>query len=115
MTLLVRHPSTPAGAVHTVDADLERVAGGVVATFRVSGDLSRLVLPEPAAAGRADDLWKTTCFELFVEGEGATYREFNFSPSTRCSIAPKMLLPSASSISMRTRSPKRMYSVTALP
>jgi hypothetical protein len=82
MTLLVRHPSTPAGAVHTVDADLERVAGGVVATFRVSGDLSRLVLPEPAAAGRADDLWKTTCFELFVEGEGATYREFNFSPST---------------------------------
>jgi hypothetical protein len=82
MTLLVRHPSTPAGAVHTVDAELERVVGGAIATFRVSGDLSRLVLPEPAAAGRADDLWKTTCFELFVEGEGATYREFNFSPST---------------------------------
>ena len=83
MTLLVRHPSTPAGAVHTVDAELERVADGVIATFRVSGDLSRLVLPGPAAAGRADDLWKTTCFELFVEGEGAAYREFNFSPSSR--------------------------------
>lgn len=83
MTLLVRHPSTPAGAVHTVDADLERVEGGVVATFRVSGDLSRLVLPAPDAPERADDLWKTTCFELFVEGEGAAYREYNFSPSTR--------------------------------
>ena len=30
---------------------------------------------------RADDLWRTTCFELFVAGEGTAYREYNFSPS----------------------------------
>ena len=35
MTLLVRHPATPAGAIHTVDAELSRTADGVIATFRV--------------------------------------------------------------------------------
>jgi hypothetical protein len=28
-------------------------------------------------------LWRTTCLELFVRGEGSTYAEYNFSPSTR--------------------------------
>ena len=83
MTLLVRHPATPAGAIHTVEAELQRTKDGATATFRVSGDLARLVLPPTASPGRADDLWKTTCFELFVAGEGGAYREFNFSPSTR--------------------------------
>lgn len=40
-----------------------------------------LVLPGPATPGRADELWRTTCFEAFVGGDGETYREFNFSPS----------------------------------
>ena len=54
---------------------------GAVAIFRVHGDISKLVIPRPAAPGRADDLWRTTCFELFVAGEGSSYREYNFSPS----------------------------------
>ena len=82
MPQLVRHPDTPAGAIHTVEAELARTAEGAVATFRAIGDLSRLILPAGAAPGRADDLWRTTCFELFVGGEGEAYREFNFSPST---------------------------------
>ena len=81
MTLLVRHPDTPPGAILTVGAELVRTGDGMDATFRATGDLSRLVIPPPAAPARADDLWKTTCFELFVGGEGKAYREFNFSPS----------------------------------
>jgi hypothetical protein len=81
MTSLVRHPDTPPGAIHTIDAELVRTGRGMIATFRATGDLSRLVIPPPAAPARADDLWKTTCFELFVGGEGEAYREFNFSPS----------------------------------
>lgn len=81
MTLLVRHPDTPPGAIHTVDAELARTADGMVATFRAVGDLSQLVIPPPVAPARADDLWNTTCFELFVGGEDEAYREFNFSPS----------------------------------
>lgn len=57
------------------------MVGGAVAIFRIRGDISRLVIPPPAASERADDLWRTTCFELFVSGDGTSYREFNFSPS----------------------------------
>ena len=81
MPSLVRHPDMPSGAIHTVEAELERVAGGAVATFRAIGDVSRLIIPPPAAPERTAGLWQTTCFELFVAGEGETYREFNFSPS----------------------------------
>ena len=64
-----------------IDAELVRVPGGAVATFSVVGDISRTVIPSPAAGARTDGLWQTTCFELFVAGEGPTYREFNLSPS----------------------------------
>jgi hypothetical protein len=81
VTLLSRHPDTPPGAIHSVDAELRRVPGGVVATFHAIGDAAKLVVPSPVTPGRTDDLWRTTCFELFVAGEGESYREFNLSPS----------------------------------
>ncbi|MBC9031962.1 DOMON-like domain-containing protein [Sphingomonas sp. JC676] len=47
-------------------------------------DADMLVVPEPATPTRADGLWQTTCFELFVRPEGAEgYFEFNFSPSSQ--------------------------------
>ena len=78
---LYRHPDAPAGAINSIDAELERLAGGAVAIFRILGDISRLVIPPPADPVQADNLWRTTCFELFVSGEGGSYREYNFSPS----------------------------------
>jgi len=75
------HPDAPAGAIHSIDAELERMTGGAVAIFRVRGDVSKLIIPAPAEPGRADNLWRTTCFELFVSGESTAYREYNFSPS----------------------------------
>ena len=79
--MLSRHPDTPPGAIHTVDAELRRVPGGVVATFHAIGDVANLVVPAPVAPVRAEDLWRTTCFELFAGGEGESYQEFNLSPS----------------------------------
>ena len=38
-------------------------------------------MPPPVTSERAEDLWRTTCFELFVAGQGESYREFNLSPS----------------------------------
>lgn len=81
MTLLVRHPDTPPGTVQSIDAELRRVPGGAVARFRVNGDPAKLCIPAPAPPARADNLWRTTCCELFVAGEGAGYLEFNLSPS----------------------------------
>lgn len=43
-------------------------------------------MPDLFSPGRANDLWKTTCFELFLQpAESPGYLEFNFSPSTRWS------------------------------
>ncbi|HEY0629835.1 MAG TPA: DOMON-like domain-containing protein [Sphingomicrobium sp.] len=81
MPSLVRHPDTPPGAIHTVEAELLRVSGGAIATFRAIGDISQLIIPAPAPPTRTYDLWSTTCFELFVAGEGSRYREYNLSPS----------------------------------
>jgi len=67
--------------VQSIEAKLERAPGGAIATFRVSGDLAKLVIPPPAPPMRADDLWKTTCFEVFVGCDGDGYREYNLSPS----------------------------------
>ncbi len=82
MQQLVRHPDTPPGAILAVEAELVRVPGGAMARFRAIGDVSRLVIPPPASPQHTDGLWRTSCFELFVGGDGASYREFNFSPST---------------------------------
>ena len=50
--------------------------------WRIDG-AQQVVLPAYAGTGRAEDLWKTTCFEMFLDlGDGA-YRELNFSPSGR--------------------------------
>jgi hypothetical protein len=81
MPSLYRHPDAPAGAIQSIDAELERMDDGAVAIFRVRGDIAKLFIPPAAEPGRADNLWRTTCFELFVAGEGTSYREFNFSPS----------------------------------
>jgi len=51
--------------------------------WRIEG-ATRLVVPPLAGKGRADGLWKTTCFELFIRpGDTPAYSEFNLSPSER--------------------------------
>lgn len=51
--------------------------------WRVEGT-GKLVVPDFAGRGRADELWRTTCFELFVRPDGGeAYCEFNLSPSER--------------------------------
>jgi hypothetical protein len=79
---LVPHPRTPARAVTGVEAFIAVLDSNEMAVeFYVTPD-SALALPAPAPPGRADDLWRTTCFEVFVKPDGAdTYLEFNFSPS----------------------------------
>lgn len=48
--------------------------------YRLEGDLSRLVVSGTVGAQRVDNLWKTTCLELFVAAEGEAYAEFNLAP-----------------------------------
>lgn len=62
--------------------------GGAVFEFRLEESRpAQLAIPAPATPGPADELWKHTCFEVFlgVPGE-AGYREYNFSPSGQWAI-----------------------------
>jgi hypothetical protein len=85
---LVPHASTPpAEPAFKVWANVEHASalGAVASTniwFGVGAPLSRFVIPQSEAPGRKDVLWRTTCFEAFLRGEGEDrYREWNFAPS----------------------------------
>lgn len=77
------HPDTPCDAVEALTVTAERGTGGrLELRYRVTGAVGRLALPALRDAGRAGELWRTTCFELFVRaGDGPGYREYNFAPS----------------------------------
>jgi hypothetical protein len=78
---LVAHPAFRSAKVERVSVRWGRVADGrIMLRWRVDG-AQALVLPKPAPPTRADDLWKSTCCELFVSLGQGRYREYNFSPS----------------------------------
>jgi hypothetical protein len=77
---LVPHPNFAPANVRAVSVKWSELPDGrLMLRYRVEG-CSRLVVPPFHGKGRADELWRKTCFELFLyDGEGR-YREFNFSP-----------------------------------
>jgi hypothetical protein len=80
---LTLHPDFRCAAVTRLEADVTRAASGRLAVrYIVTGAISDLALPQPAAPMRADELWRHSCFEAFIRGpSGEAYREFNFAPS----------------------------------
>jgi hypothetical protein len=85
MKSLILHPHCTAGSIVRIDAEIETTPKGCRALFVASGDVTRIKIPEfQVDRGRFDDLWRTTCFEIFWQPAGGEfYREFNLSPSTR--------------------------------
>lgn len=82
--LLTAHPAHAPLRVTAVEA---KIVGSdknwLRVRWRIEGTQA-LVFPPFAGKGRADNLWQTTCFELFLMlGEGPGYSEFNLSPSER--------------------------------
>ncbi len=73
---LIQHPaSPPTDPELKVWANVEHAASlAAVATtniwFGVGAPAARFVIPEPAETERADELWKTTCFEAFLRPLG---------------------------------------------
>jgi hypothetical protein len=79
--ILQPHPASPPSPVEQIVVYFERVNRfRFWAQFELRGALSQVVWPASVLGGRADDLWRTTCFEAFLKGDGP-YWEFNFSPS----------------------------------
>lgn len=83
---LIPHPAAGNSAVQSLAASCRRLSGPGVLLFsyRLEGDLGRLLIPPPATPARTDGLWRHTCLEAFVQSVGqAGYAEFNFSPATQ--------------------------------
>lgn len=74
------HPTTPPGPVRALDVEWGRDRLLLWVRFTVEADPARLSLPDPRPQGRADELWRRTCFEVFVRTADG-YREYNLSPS----------------------------------
>jgi len=82
------HPDSLCAAVTGVEVDVARPnAGGLSLCYVVTGTIGDLRLPPVAASARADELWRSTCFEAFVRASpGEAYFEFNFAPSTQWAV-----------------------------
>jgi hypothetical protein len=82
MHALMLHRTCDLGPIRGVTASVTATEHGCEAEFRLDGRVSDIILPSPAAWQRRDNLWQTTCFEIFWQPIGGTYyREFNLSPS----------------------------------
>ncbi|WP_300974728.1 DOMON-like domain-containing protein [Sphingomonas sp. LHG3406-1] len=82
------HPTTVPGPAFTLWASAERSAAfGDTATlnlwYGISAPIARFLVPDPTPEPqRRDNLWRSTCFEIFLkEQEQVAYQEWNFAPS----------------------------------
>jgi hypothetical protein len=81
---LIPHAGSPPLMVRKIEARVVSIdANWLRLRWRIEG-AERVVIPAFAGKGRADGLWRTTCFEFFLQtpgGEG--YTELNLSASER--------------------------------
>lgn len=81
MHKLVPHPDAPPVGIRGVDVRWFEPGNGTLVLRWIVDGMAALQVPPFAGNGRADGLWKTTCFELFLaDRDGGGYAEFNFSP-----------------------------------
>lgn len=80
---LINHPDTPCAVVESIESTIlwER-SNKLTVNYTVKGIVEQLKIPPEGPANTADDLWRHTCFELFIGAKNdVEYYEFNFSPS----------------------------------
>jgi hypothetical protein len=76
------HPGTAGSPVQAISAVVQRLPRGALAVrYALTGALEGLRVPEPGEPRVGRDLWRRTCFELFLSAQPPGYHELNFSPS----------------------------------
>jgi hypothetical protein len=79
---LQRHPESEGGTGLSLRVRLAPARPGLLRlAYELTGEVAHVRLPTPAEPRRADELWRTTCFEAFVRDPDGGYLEFNFAPS----------------------------------
>ena len=75
---LAPHPDFPPRSVRGIEVQWVETGHALRLRYRVDGH-DELVIPPFAGRGRADELWRTTCFELYIQPGGGTGSiAFNF-------------------------------------
>jgi len=81
------HPDCWCRAVERIEVQLVRAAAHELELrYAVTGAVADIRLAPKEYPARADELWRTTCFEAFVAEADGSYAEYNFAPSTRWAI-----------------------------
>lgn len=84
------HPFDPSDRLNGdhVSGTIIRQENLLIIFYEFYGDLDLIQIPKPAKnPARKHRLWKTTCFELFIQVDGSDgYLEFNLSPSGNWNI-----------------------------
>jgi len=66
-----------------IKASFETTDNTIKASFEITGDISNYIFNHPSRQTRKNELWKETCFELFLAHKNSSeYYEANISPST---------------------------------
>lgn len=74
-------PGQDSGGI-TISGAIERTPRTIVLSFLLQGNLGGLVLPTATARKRCDNLWQSTCLEMFWAEEGEkNYWELNLAPN----------------------------------
>ena len=81
---LKRHPQSEGAEALRIAVNANRSPDGVLTLrYRLSGAVDEVRVAPAGPSERADELWRTTCFEAFIAAPGGGYYELNFSPSSR--------------------------------
>lgn len=78
--VLIPHRTAPDGPVSALEVEYSRDGLLLWLRFIADGDPDAAAWPVLVPQARADDLWKHTCFEVFVQTADG-YVEYNLSPS----------------------------------
>jgi len=80
---LTLHPDSRCDAVTGIEVEAARPRPAALAVrYFATGAIAGLRLPPVTAPARTDELWRHTCFEVFVRAPPRdAYYEFNFAPS----------------------------------
>ncbi|MFM7027345.1 MAG: DOMON-like domain-containing protein [Chakrabartia sp.] len=81
------HPLTPCSVASRIDVALALHGRSLELTYQITTPQSGLAVPNYEEPVRADDLWKETCCEAFLQAAGQdSYVEINLSPSTQWAV-----------------------------
>jgi hypothetical protein len=85
---LVSHHATHSDATRGIDVRVHRERPDtLVFQYVLRAEMSRIRIPPLELPGRADGLWKHTCFEAFIAATDVPgYYELNFSPSQQWAV-----------------------------